>query len=180
MNTHMLKIITLVLTTLFSFSSYAAWEQPKLGYDLSELSTPVDAPNFVLEDMDEYEYDFSEYRGKVVLLNFWATWCPPCRREMPSMERVYQKHKGENFTVIGVNQMEDGDQIFTFTGALDPQPTFNILLDSKSQVSQRYGVRGLPTTYLIDKKGKIRYRAIGGREFDHPEVERIIRGLMDE
>ncbi len=176
----MLKIITLVLTTLFSFSIYAAWEQPELGYDLSKLSKPIDAPNFVLEDMDEYEYDFSEYRGKVVLLNFWATWCPPCRREMPSMERVYQKLKGENFTVIAINQMEDGDRVFAFTGTLDTQPTFNILLDSKSQVSQRYGVRGLPTTYLIDKKGKIRYRAIGGREFDHPEVEKIIQGLMNE
>ena len=180
MNTHMLKIITLVITTLFSFSSYAAWEQPELGYDLSKLSKPIDAPNFVLEDMDEYEYDFSEYRGKVVLLNFWATWCPPCKREMPSMERVYQNLKGDKFDVIAINQMEDGDRVFAFTGTLDTQPTFNILLDSKSQVSQRYGVRGLPTTYLIDKKGKVRYRAIGGREFDHPEVEKIIQGLMDE
>lgn len=169
-----------MITALFAGTGQAAWEQPELGYKLSPLAKPIDAPNFTLEDMDEYEYDFSEYRGKVVLLNFWATWCPPCKREMPSMERVYQNHQGENFTVLAINQMEDGDRVFAFTGSLDTKPTFNILLDDESQVSQAYSVRGLPTTYLIDKKGKIRYRAVGGREFDHPEVERIIKTLMDE
>ncbi|MDH3342771.1 MAG: TlpA family protein disulfide reductase [Gammaproteobacteria bacterium] len=173
------KIIFLIIS-LFSLSVQAAWEQPELGFKLSPLSKPVDAPNFVLNDMDEYEYDFSEYRGKVVLLNFWATWCPPCKREMPSMQRVYQNHQGDDFTVLAINQMEDGDRIFSFTGGLELRPTFNILLDPDSQVSQAYNVRGLPTTYLIDKKGKIRYRAVGGREFDHPEVEKIIQGLMNE
>lgn len=178
--TNMYKIIILMFCILFSMNSHAAWEQPELGYKLSPLVKPVDAPNFKLEDMDEYEYDFSEYRGKVVLLNFWATWCPPCKREMPSMERLYQKHKDKDFTVLGVNQMEDGDHIFAFTGTLDTRPTFNILLDRDSEVSQNYAVRGLPTTYLIDKRGKIRYRAVGGREFDHPKVEMIIEALMDE
>ncbi|MDH5711510.1 MAG: TlpA family protein disulfide reductase [Gammaproteobacteria bacterium] len=178
----MKKLSALIPALLFMtvFTVNAAWEQPTLGYTLSPLSKPVEAPNFKLEDMDENEYDFSEYRGKVVLLNFWATWCPPCKREMPSMERVYQKYQGDNFTVIGVNQMEDGDRIFSFTGSLDTRPTFDILLDSESKVSQAYEVRGLPTTYLIDKQGKIRYRAIGGREFDHQEVEKIIQSLMNE
>lgn len=176
----MLKIFTFIIVTLLSFNSFAAREQPKLGFQLNPLSKPVEAPSFKLEDMDEYEYDFSEYRGQVVLLNFWATWCPPCRREMPSMERIYQKYQDKNFTVLAINQMEDGDSIFAFTGTLTPQPTFNILLDNKSTVSQSYDVRGLPTTYLIDKKGRVRYRAVGGREFDHPEVEKIIQSLMDE
>ena len=178
----MKKLSALIPGLLFItvFSVNAAWEQPTLGYTLSPLSKPIDAPNFKLEDMDENEYDFSEYRGKVVLLNFWATWCPPCKREMPSMERVFQKYQSDDFTVIGVNQMEDGDRIFSFTGSLDTRPTFDILLDNDSVVSQAYEVRGLPTTYLIDKQGKIRYRAVGGREFDHPEVEKIIEALMKE
>ena len=180
MTTPMNRIIILMFCILFSTASHAAWEQPELGYNLSPLAKPVDAPNFKLEDMDEYEYDFSEYKGKVVLLNFWATWCPPCKREMPSMERLYQKHKDKDFTVLGINQMEDSDRVFAFSGTLDTQPTFNILLDTDSKVSQAYSVRGLPTTYLIDKKGKIRYRAVGGREFDHPEVEKIIKSLMNE
>ena len=175
----MRQFILLFILTI-SLPASAAWEQPELGYRLNPLAQPIDAPNFKLEDMDEYEYDFSEYRGKVVLLNFWATWCPPCKREMPSMERVYQNHQGDDFTVLAINQMEDGDRIFAFTGTLDTSPTFNILLDSDSEVSQAYQVRGLPTTYLIDKKGRIRYRAVGGREFDHPEVEKIIEALMNE
>ena len=176
----LMRFIILLLITSFSFSSHAEWEQPELGYTLSPLAKPVASPNFKLEDMDEYEYDFADYRGKVVLLNFWATWCPPCKREMPSMERVYQNHQGEDFDVIAINQMEDADTVFSFFGALETRPTFNILFDTDSEVSHNYNVRGLPTTYLIDKKGNIRYRAVGGREFDHPEVEKIIEALMKE
>ena len=90
---HLAKIIIPMLATLFISTSHAEWEQPKLGYTLTKLAKPVNAPNFKLEDMDEYEYDLSEYRGKDVLLNFWATWCPPCKREMPSMERLHQKYQ---------------------------------------------------------------------------------------
>ncbi len=76
--------------------------------------------------------------------------------------------------------MEDIDQVFAFTGQLEIDPTFEILFDSRSEVSQAYSVRGLPTTYLIDKKGNIRYRAVGGREFNHPEVVKIINELIKE
>lgn len=179
------KFLSLSLAAIFSglisLGADAAWDvQPKLGFNLTPLPEPVTAPDFTLEDMDEEKHSFKELRGKVVLLNFWATWCPPCRREMPSMERVYQKLKGEHFTVIAVNQMEDGDHVFAYTGQLEVDPTFTILFDKDSKVSNSYRVNGLPTTYLIDKQGNIRYRAIGGREFDHPEVEKLILQLMQE
>jgi thiol-disulfide isomerase/thioredoxin len=114
------------------------------------------------------------------LLNFWATWCPPCRRELPSMQRVYQNFKGKDFAVLAVNQMEEVDHVFAFTGELEVDPKFTILFDKDSAVSLAYGVQGLPTTFLIDKKGRVRFRAIGGREFDHPEVEKQILQLMQE
>lgn len=174
------KLTHLLLITLLSLSAHAAWEQPKLGHNLTAVSKPMPAPEFTLKDMDEEEFTFSDYRGKVVILNFWATWCPPCRREMPSMERLYQKFNGDNFTVLAINQMETGDHVFAYTGQLEVDPTFTILFDSDSSVSHAYGVKGLPTTFLIDKKGVIRYRAIGGREFDHPEVEKQIEQLMQE
>ena len=177
----MLKRITsLLFITLISYSAYAAVKQPELGHRLTPLKTPIEAPDFTLEDMDEEEYSFSDYRGKVVVLNFWATWCPPCRREMPSMERLYQKYKGDEFTALAINQMESGDHVFAYTGQLEVDPTFTILFDQYSLVSHVYGVKGLPTTYLIDKKGQIRFRAIGGREFDHPDVEAQIERLMAE
>ena len=158
----------------------ASWEQPALGYKLNEVPTPVMAPDFELQDMDEVSHRLDQYRGKVILLNFWATWCPPCRREMPSMERLHLSMAEDDFMVIAINQMEDMDHVFAYTGQLDVDPTFTILFDTDSEVSRTYEAKGLPTTYLIDKQGMIRYRAIGGREFDHPEVIRLIEELLQE
>ena len=163
------------------FSAQAAErQQPKLGHQLTALPEPLPAPDFTLQDMDAKKFSLKDYRGKVVLLNFWATWCPPCRREIPSMERLHQKFKDKDFAVLALNQMEDGDQVFTFTGDLGVDLSFPIVYDTDSSVSRAYGVMGLPTTYLIDKKGIVRFRAIGGREFDHPEVEKLILQLMQE
>jgi len=175
------KSIATLLCCLLMFSAHAAErQQPKLGYNLTAISKPIPAPGFTLEDMDAKKFSLKDYRGKVVLLNFWATWCPPCRREMPSIERLYQHFKDKGFIVLALNQMEDGDQVFTYTAELEVAPTFPILFDKDSDVSRAYSVLGLPTTYLIDKKGNIRFRAIGGREFDHPEVEKQILQLIQE
>jgi len=175
------KSVSVFLYCLLVFSAQAAEpQQPKLGHHLTALSEPLPAPDFTLKDMDNKQFSLKDYRGKVVMLNFWATWCPPCRREMPSMERLHQKLKGKDFVVLALNQMEDGDQVFAFTGDLGVDLTFPILFDKDSSVSRAYGVMGLPTTYLIDKKGNMRFRAIGGREFDHPEVEKQILQLMRE
>lgn len=170
-----------LLCCLLQFSVEATErKQPKLGYRLTALSKPIVAPAFTLEDMDEEKFSLKDYKGKVVLLNFWATWCPPCRREMPSMERLHQNFKDKDFVVIAVNQMEDGDHVFAYTGQLEVDPTFTILFDKDSTVSRAYRVQGLPTSFLIDKKGNVRFRAIGGREFDHPEVEKQILQLIQE
>jgi len=175
------KLLSVFLCCLLMFSAQAAErEQPKLGHTLTAISKSVPAPDFTLEDMDGKKFSLKDYRGKVVLLNFWATWCPPCRREMPSMERLYEKFKGKNFVVLALNQMEDVDQVFTYTGELQVTPAFPILFDKDSNVSRAYSVLGLPTTYLIDKEGNIRFRAIGGRDFDHPEVQKLILRLMQE
>ena len=171
-------LITLVL--LVSSELVADWQQPELNYDLTPVTKTIIASDFELQNMDEEIKKLSDYKGKVILLNFWATWCPPCIREMPSLERLHQQIDAKDFKVIAINQMEDIDQVFEFTGQLEIDLTFEILFDRTSQVSQQYAVRGLPTTYLIDKKGKIRYRAVGGREFNHPEVIKIINSLIEE
>ena len=160
---------------------HAAWDdQPKLGHSMTPLPKPVAAPAFTLEDMDEEKHSLADHQGKVIMLNFWATWCPPFRREMPSLERLYQNLNGKDFTVIAVNQMESGDHVFAYIGQLEVDPSFTILFDKDSSVSRAYSVQGLPTSYLIDKKGKVRFRAIGGREFDHPEVVKQIQELINE
>ncbi len=170
----------LIIGFFASLPALADWQQPELSHNLMPLNNIVAASDFELENMDEEIRKLSDYRGQVVLLNFWATWCPPCIREMPSMEKLHQKINTEEFKVVAVNQMEEVDDVFAFTGQLEVDPTFEILFDKNSQVSQDYAVRGLPTTYLIDKQGNIRYRAVGGRSFDHPEVIKIINDLIDE
>lgn len=142
------------------------------------VGTPF--PPFRLVDIDDREYAGTDYSGIALIANFWATWCPPCRREMPSMERLYQKLTGEPFMVLAPDQYENFDLVFSFTGQLDPAPTFPIMLDPKSTASKTWKVKGLPTSFIVDKKGRIAYRAVGGREFDHPEIEKLIRDLIKE
>ncbi len=128
--------------------------------------------------LDGKIHALSNYRGKVVLLNFWASWCPPCRHEMPSMEKLHQELKDKPFQVLACDQEEDDDTVFVFTSQLDPAPTFPLLLDRKSTVSKAYAVPGLPTSFLIDKSGRIAYRAVGGRDFGHPAIRALIEKLM--
>ena len=173
------KALTVALFFI-SLSVMADWQQPELSHNLTPVKNSIKASDFELQNMDEENKKLSDYRGQVVLLNFWATWCPPCVREMPSMERLQQEVNAKDFKVIAVNQMEEMDDVFAFTGQLEIYPTFEILFDETSQVSRDYAVRGLPTSYLIDKQGNIRYRAVGGREFNHPEVIKIISKLIEE
>ena len=172
----MTKPVFVVLLTIACLAGAA--ELPPLGHSMNPVSPPVPAPEFTLQDMDGEDHALGDFRGKVVMLNFWGTWCPPCRREMPSLERLYRKYKDRGLAVVAVNQWEDPDLVFEFTGQLSPAPTFSILFDRESRIAEQYSVKGLPTTFLLDKEGNIRFRAIGGREFDHPSVESLIEGLL--
>lgn len=173
------KLFFAALALCMGVSVSLAAEPPPLGHELNVVDSMPGAPDFTLSDMDGEQHSLSDYRGRTVMLNFWGTWCPPCVREMPSMERLYRKYKDRGFTVIAVNQFETEDMVFEFTGRLSIEPTFPILFDKESRVSELYRVKGLPTTYLIDRTGRIRFRAMGGREFDHPEVEKVIESLLD-
>ena len=183
-NEKFLKLnVLLVLICSLLLASSPVWAEsgpPGLGYQFTPLEPLAAAPDFKLNDMDDEPFTLSDYRGKVVLVNFWATWCPPCRKEMPALEALYKKLGGDSFAVLAVNQWEDPDHVFAYTGELNVFPTFPILFDPESAISTDYGVKGLPTSFLIDKKGRLAYRAVGGRDFDRPEVERLIRELQAE
>lgn len=153
-------------------------QEPDLSHTLAPVDPPVTAPGFTLADMDGESHALADYRGKVILLNFWATWCPPCRHEMPAMEKLYQRFRDRGFVVLAVNQWEEPDLVFAYTGDLNVFPSFPILFDPQSSVSQQYGVKGLPTSFVIDGNGQVIYRAIGGREFDHPEILQILEDLL--
>ena len=169
---------TLFLLGMPAVSAIAA-DLPPLSHSLTKQA-PKPAPALKLKDPDGRLHDLAQLKGKVVLINFWATWCPPCRREMPSMERLSHTFKGAAFSVLAVNVGEDADSIDAFTSQLDTDLTFPILLDSTSRTLQAWKVAGLPTTFLIDRKGRVVASAIGGREFDHPEIVAAIRKLLGE
>jgi len=150
------------------------------GYEtaqtLSPLPKPFAAPDFTLQGEDGKTYRLSDYRGKVVVLNFWATWCPPCRYEMPSMERAHRKVQGENIVLLAVDVGESEDKVFEFTGQFPV--TFPLLLDIDGAVIQKYPVIGLPTTFVIDPRGIITHRAIGSREWDDEKMLAPLRKLL--
>jgi peroxiredoxin len=156
------------------------------GQALSETSPPqtlpsflgVPAPAFELTDTEGKLHQLADYRGQVVVLNFWATWCPPCREEMPAMQRLHEMVAGEPIAVIGINVGEDENTIFLFTA--DYPVRFPLLMDQEGRVVEDYPVIGLPTTYIIDPAGIIRHRAVGTREWDAPELVDELRALLKE
>ncbi len=138
------------------------------------------ASDFSLVDVDGKQHRLSDYRGKVVAVNFWATWCPPCLREMPSMQRLWDKLKETDFVILAIDVGEDDETVFSFTVALDTPLEFPLLLDREGTIVTQWPVLGLPTTFIIDKQGRMAYRAVGGREWDHPDFSGIITALIKD
>jgi len=147
---------------------------------LTALATRSPAPELQLKDIDGKTHSLSALRGKVVLVNFWATWCPPCRREMPSMQRLYEKLPHDNFEILAVDIGEDENTVLTFSWMLKPAPAFPLLLDRDSEAMRKWPVQGLPTSFVIDKQGRVALRAVGGRDFDGPAVTAQIKALLGE
>jgi len=170
-------INALAIIFLFLSSGCFALELAPLTHKLSPIKLPVKAPHLRLQDMDEEIIDIKELRGKVVIVNFWATWCPPCRREMSSLERLYLQTKDKDIVVLAVNIGEDADTVFPFLGDIDPSPSFPIVFDPDANSMKSWKVRGLPTTYIINTNGYIVYKAVGGREFDHPDILQTVLSL---
>lgn len=155
--------------------------------ELDELMAPLGitslpkgkiAADFTLKDLNGKEVSLSDYRGKIVFLNFWATWCPPCRQEMPSMEKLYQRFKDKDFVMLAVDLRERQSTVKDF--ASDYKLNFTILLDSRGKVSDTYGVRAIPTTYLINRKGKLIGKAVGARDWAGKEAFELIEHLLKE
>lgn len=117
------------------------------------------APDFILTDLEGNTVALSDFRGKVVFINFWATWCPPCRAEMPEIEAIHQEYKGQGVVVIGVDLMETEDEVLQLVQRGGFSWTF--VIDTTGEVGRSYGVTAIPTSFFLDKDGVIRAISIG-------------------
>jgi len=135
------------------------------------------APDFSLKDLTGKKVEIKDYKGKIIFLNFWATWCVPCKEEMPSLEVLHERFKGEKFVLLTVSVDYEGLKVVH--GFLDKHSyTFPVLLDPNGETLDLFEVKGIPTTFIIDKKGRIIGRALGPRDWRSPEVFSLVNLLV--
>ena len=144
--------------------------------NLQEMKEREKAPAFTLTNLEGKKVKLGDFRGKIVFLNFWASWCDPCREEMPGMEKLYRDLGNEDFVILGVNIKETKEKALKF--AADLKISFPLLLDRDGNVGLLYGAWGLPTTYIIGKKGEVIARAFGPAPWDSRESYEYFRLLL--
>jgi peroxiredoxin len=148
----------------------------KLGIEKPEKV--IRAPDFTLEDLSGKQISLKSLRGKVVFLNFWATWCIPCRQEMPTMEKLHREFKEQGLQVVAINIREGKKEARKFFDELGL--TFTALLDKDGKVSEEYGAWSIPLSYFINRKGEFVGKVTGYREWNSQEVKAFFRDLLAE
>jgi len=160
--------IIYVLTALLAAPASQA-AMPKIG---------AAAPDFALKSSSGKNLRLSEHRGEVVMINFWATWCGPCRQELPLLNRLHEQYRKAGFTLLGVNIDDRPDAAQTMARKLGI--TFPVLFDTEKRVSGLYDVNAMPSTVLIDRDGKVRYIHLGYRAGYETSYESQIRELLKQ
>ncbi len=136
------------------------------------------APDFTLSDLSGHTVRLANLKGRVVFLNVWATWCQPCREEMPSMEALYQRMHGPDFEMVAASADEGGKGVVEeFVRQM--QLTFPVLLDPEGQLATRYGVTGFPETFIIDRNGRVVAHELGPRAWSSPESREALQRLIE-
>ena len=144
----------------------------------ASIAPTTPAPDFTLRSLGGPNLRLKEQRGKVVLLNFWATWCGPCREEMPQLNKLYEKYRPSGFTLLGINVDEDSRNAAGIADKLALK--FPVLLDADKQVSKLYELSAMPSTVLVDRDGRVRYLNRGYRSGTELEYDQQIRALLKE
>ena len=147
------------------------------GLDLIKPSRAQAAKDFTVPSPNGKTLQLADYKGKVVFLNFWATWCPPCKEEMPAMERLYQRYKERGLVILALSVDTEGAPIVV-PFVKEYKLTFPVGLDPKMSVAERYGVRGLPTSFLVDQQGALVALALGPREWNGKSAHALIDSLL--
>jgi peroxiredoxin len=164
----MTKIIILAILFFLVLSCAESVDKRIQDVGLMPLKEGTKIVDFELEDLSGNKVKLSSFSGKVVFLNFWATWCPPCREEMPSMQKLHLEFKDKGLEVVAVDIQEDQQTVESFFK--EHELTFTGLLDTDGQTAQSYGVRSIPTSYIIDREGNVIAGKVGGRDWFSDEV----------
>jgi peroxiredoxin len=169
-------IITFVeivlLVALINFSAAEGWS---MGSRVPVVGTP--AEDFQLVDLKGKTQSLSEYRGKIVLLNFWATWCKPCTTEMPAMQSSYDKLHDKGFVVLAINELEDDAKVREHIGQYGH--TFPVLMDRDNKVANQFGVYGLPVSVFIDERGVVQEYIKGGL-LDEQKIYEVVSRIQNQ
>ena len=142
-----------------------------------KISPPSESIEINLKDIHGDRVRLSDFRGKIVFLNFWTTWCPTCRVEMPSMEKLHQRLQDKDFAMVTINIREPASQVKAFSK--EYRLTFTTLLDLTGDVSAGFSIRSIPSTYILDKTGRIIGGVLGPREWDSKEAIALFEHLAD-
>lgn len=146
---------------------------------LRSAPEPLPAPGLDLTDLTGDPFTLAPVDGQVLLVNFWATWCPPCRKEMPALQRLSERLDAQPFRVLGVNVGEDPERIADFVQSLPAPPAFPMLLDRSGEAARAWDVRVVPTTWVIDRSGRKILGAVGEVDFDSPELVEQLQTLIE-
>ena len=143
--------------------------------DLIKPARQKIADDFTLATPKGHKVKLSDYRGKLVFMNFWATWCPPCREEMPAMQRLWDQQKDKGFVILAISVDHDPGLVPSFVK--NHKFTFPVLVDPKMEAANAYGVRALPSSFIIDRQGNMAALALGPRNWDNDAANSLIEGL---
>lgn len=166
-------LATLLLALVVAGAAVAADAELARQAGMEAYPAALRAPHWRLPGLGGEQRGPDDYKGRVVLLNFWASWCPPCRDEFPSLERLQQKIGGKDFTVLAISVSDSEGGVARFLQGRTPP--FDILMDDDGKVSAAFRARGVPVTYLLDRAGRLVAGKTGPQHWDSPEMEALIR-----
>lgn len=171
-NQRYLLAVSILLPLMIALTGCVSPDRENRRYQSALIEKP--APDFTLRDLKGNQVSLSDFRGQPVVLNFWATWCSPCRVEIPHLDALYTKYKNQGLVVLGMNTETDYMKVKRFA---EPRISYIVLLDGGTQ-AQGYEVSGIPCTYYIDRKGIIQHRSVGFGPGDEVLIEEKIKELL--
>jgi len=169
-------VVLVVLMALFIAGMFLMDRAP--GNKARAITSGDRAPEFRLKTIEGGSVSLADFRGKVVMVHFWATWCPPCVEEIPTLDRLYRSLMGKDFMMLAVSEDEGGEG---GVASFIRQNRLNlpVLLDTGSEVARLYGTYKLPETYIVDRQGVVRYKAIGPRDWTDPSSIQILQNFIE-